>query len=80
LLLISADSIADHTCHDIEINRAMEHHQASEARVIPILPHLVDWQGAPFSQLSALPRNQHPVTSWSLFKRLQKEFEQWRSS
>jgi hypothetical protein len=65
LLLISADSIADHTCYDIEINRAMEHHQAGEARVIPILLRPVDWQGAPFSQLPVLPRNKQPVTSWS---------------
>ena len=64
LLLISADSISDHTCYDIEINRAMERHQAGEARVIPILLRPVDWQGAPFSQLPVLPRNQQPVTSW----------------
>ena len=64
LLLISADSISDHTCYDIEINRAMEHHQAGEASVIPILLRPVDWQGAPFSQLPVLPRNQQPVTSW----------------
>jgi hypothetical protein len=65
LLLISADSISDHTCYDIEINRAMERHQAGEASVIPILLRPVDWQGAPFSQLPVLPKNQQPVTSWS---------------
>jgi HEAT repeats/TIR domain/HEAT repeat len=65
LLLISADSIADHTCYDLEIQQAMARHQAGEARVIPILLRPVDWQGAPFSQLPVLPRNHQPVTSWS---------------
>lgn len=64
LLLISADSLADHTCYDIEINRAMERHQAGEARVIPILLRPVDWTGAPFSQLPVLPQNQQPITTW----------------
>jgi hypothetical protein len=35
----------------------MERHQASEARVIPILLRPVDWTGAPFSQLPVLPKN-----------------------
>ncbi|MDX2214313.1 MAG: HEAT repeat domain-containing protein [Oculatellaceae cyanobacterium bins.114] len=65
LLLISPDSIADSTCYDIEIKRAMERHQAGEARVIPILLRPVDWQDAPFSQLEVLPKNKQPVTSWA---------------
>jgi len=42
----------------------MERHQAGAARVIPILLRPVDWQGALFSQLPVLPKNQQPVTSW----------------
>jgi TIR domain len=64
LLLISPNSMVDNTCYDIELNRAMERHQAGEARVIPILLRPVDWKNAPFSQLPVLPRNQQPVTSW----------------
>ncbi|MDX2214310.1 MAG: hypothetical protein SFY66_13555 [Oculatellaceae cyanobacterium bins.114] len=65
LLLISPDSIADNTCYDVKIKRAMERHQAGEARVIPILLRPVDWQGAPFSQLEVLPKNKEAVTSWA---------------
>jgi HEAT repeat protein len=64
LLLISSDSIADNTCYDLEIKRAMERHQAGEAHVIPILLRPVDWAGAPFSQLDMLPKNKRPVTTW----------------
>ncbi|PSN18719.1 hypothetical protein C7271_11065 [filamentous cyanobacterium CCP5] len=63
LLLISANSLADDTCYDLEIQRAIERHQAGEARVIPILLRPVDWAGAPFSQLPVLPKNHQPVTS-----------------
>nr|WP_240966768.1 HEAT repeat domain-containing protein [Nodosilinea sp. P-1105] len=64
LLLISPDAIADDTCYHLEIQRAIERHQAGEARVIPILLRPVDWQGAPFSQLDVLPKNHEPVTTW----------------
>ncbi len=64
LLLISANSLADDTCYNLEIQRAIERHQVGEARVIPILLRPVDWAGAPFSQIEVLPRNHQPVTSW----------------
>jgi HEAT repeat protein len=65
LLLISANSLADNTCYTLEIQRAIERHQAGEARVIPILLRPVDWTGAPFSQLEVLPKNHQPVTTWA---------------
>jgi len=65
LLLISANSLADDTCYNLEIQRAIERHQAGEAQVIPILLRLVDWAGAPFSQLEVLPKNHQPVTTWA---------------
>jgi HEAT repeat protein len=64
LLLISPDSMADNNCYDVEIKRAMERHQAGEARVIPILLRPVDWTGASFSQIPVFPRNRQPVTTW----------------
>lgn len=64
LLLISASSLADDTCYTLEIQRAIERHQAGEARVIPILLRPVDWAGAPFSELEVLPKNHQPVTLW----------------
>ena len=41
----------------------MERHDAGEARVIPIILHAVDWEGAPFSKLKALPTDAFPVSN-----------------
>src|SRR5712692_3909995 len=64
LLLISADFLASDYCYGIEMKRALERHQANEARVIPILLRQVDWKGAPFAHLQALPTGAKPITSW----------------
>ncbi len=65
LLLISADFLASDYCYDKEMKRALERHEAREARVIPIILRPVDLKGAPFSHLQALPKDAKPVTSWS---------------
>lgn len=65
LLLISPDFFASDYCYSIEMQRALERHEANEARVIPILLRPVDWKEAPFRHLQALPTNAKPITSWS---------------
>ena len=65
LLLISPDFFASDYCYGIEMTRALERHRYNEARVIPILLRPVDWHGAPFAHLQALPTNTKPVTTWS---------------
>ena len=64
LLLISPDFIASDYCWDVELKCAMKRHEAGEAVVIPIILKEVDWTGAPFGNLQALPRDAKPVTSW----------------
>jgi tetratricopeptide (TPR) repeat protein len=64
LLLISPDFIASNYCYDIEMVRAMERHDSGEARVIPIFLRPVNWKGAPFGKLQALPTDAKPVSSW----------------
>lgn len=64
LLLVSSDFIASDYCYDIEMKRAMERHEAGEARVIPIILRPVDWRGTPFNKLSWLPQNGEPVVQW----------------
>ena len=64
LLLISSDFIASDYCYNVEMMRAMERHNAGEARVIPVILRSVDWQGAPFGTLQALPQDAVPVTRW----------------
>jgi len=64
LLLISADFLASDYCYDVEMKRAMKRHEAGEARVIPVILRPVDWKGAPFVKLQALPRDAKAVTEW----------------
>ncbi|HEX6012094.1 MAG TPA: TIR domain-containing protein, partial [Geminicoccaceae bacterium] len=55
LLLVSADFMNSDYCYDIELKRALERHEASEARVVPIIVRKVAWYSAPFGKLQALP-------------------------
>lgn len=64
LLLVSPDFIASEYCYGVEVKRAMERHDAKEARVIPIIFRRVHWKKAPFGKLQALPTEGKPVTSW----------------
>jgi len=65
LLLISPDFMNSDYINDIEVKRAMERHESGEARVIPVILRPVDWEGAPFSKLQALPTEVRPITLWS---------------
>jgi hypothetical protein len=65
LLLVSPHFIASRYCFSVEMVKAMERHEAGEARVIPILIRPVDWEGVPFDKLQMLPKGAKAVTSWS---------------
>jgi hypothetical protein len=65
LLLVSADFLASDYCYDREMTRALERHDAGEARVIPVILRPVDWHGAPFARLQALPRDGKAIIKWS---------------
>lgn len=61
LLLISNHFLASDFCWDVEMKQALA---STTARVIPILLSPVDWRGAPFAHLQALPKDARPVTTW----------------
>lgn len=64
LLLVSADFLASDYCWDREMKRALERHDAGEARVIPVFVRTCEWRGAPFGRLQGLPRDARPVMQW----------------
>lgn len=64
LLLVSAAFLASDYCYDIELKRAMERHEAREAIVIPVILRPVDWHGAAFGKLKALPKDAKPISEW----------------
>ena len=65
LLLISPDFLASDYCSSIEMQRALARYIAGDAQVIPILLRPADLSGTPFTHLSCLPHNAHPVTNWT---------------
>ena len=65
LLLVSADFLASDYCYEVELKRALERHDAREARVIPVILRPCDWHLAPFGKLQALPRDGKPIANWS---------------
>lgn len=64
LLLISSAFLASDYCYDIEVKRAMERHEAGEARVTPVILRACDWHSAPFGKLQAFPKDGKPVKQW----------------
>lgn len=64
LLLVSSDFLSSPYCYSREMMRAMERHNAGEARVIPVILRHCLWQSAPFGKLLAAPRDGKPVTAW----------------
>jgi hypothetical protein len=70
LLLVSIDFLASDYISDVELKRAMERHEAVEARVIPVILRPCDWQAESFGKLEAVPKDskEHikPVSKWPL--------------
>ncbi len=64
LLLVSSDFIDSQYCYSREMIRAMERHDAGEAKIIPVILRHCDWTNAPFGKLMAVPRDGRPVCSW----------------
>lgn len=62
LLLVSPYFISSDYCYDVEMKRAIERHEAGEARVIPVILHPCDWHGLPFGKLMATPTDGKPVS------------------
>lgn len=65
ILLISIDFINSKYCYDIELERALERHEASEAFVVPVILRSCMWQHTPFAKLQALPKDGKAVKLWT---------------
>ena len=65
ILLVSPHFIASDYYFDREMTRAMERHEAKEARVIPVILDHCDWKSAPFGKLLAVPTDGKPIAMFS---------------
>lgn len=64
LILVSPYFLASDYCYNVEMRRALERHEAGEARVIPIILEPCDWHNAPFGHLRATPTDGKPVSKF----------------
>lgn len=65
LLLVSPDFLDSDYCYDLEMQRALERHDAGEAVVIPVILRPCEWTHAPFGKLNATPPDGKPVTKFA---------------
>ena len=66
LLMVSPDFVASNYCVEREMQRALERHEAGEARVIPIIVEPCDWAAMPqLRRLKAVPKDGVPVSEWA---------------
>jgi TIR domain len=65
LLLVSSDFLASNYCYGVEMQCALERDKAGQARLIPIMVRPVNWKGAPFAYLQALPTDAKAITIWN---------------
>jgi hypothetical protein len=64
LLLVSPDFLASDYCYKREMGRALQRHDAHEARVIPVILRACEWQRAPIGKLRATPTDGKPIRKW----------------
>jgi tetratricopeptide (TPR) repeat protein len=64
LLLVSQDFLASDFCWGVELQQAMQRHDAGTARVIPIIVRPCTWQNEAFAKLQFLPDDGKPLSTW----------------
>jgi hypothetical protein len=58
---VSIDFINSEYCYDTELERALERHDAGQAKVIPVILRACMWQQTPFAKLQSLPKDGQAV-------------------
>lgn len=64
LLLLSPSYCQSDYCWNVELQRAMERHDAGQARAIPILLRPMKWDVLQINKYTIIPKNLIAVTSW----------------
>ncbi len=66
LLLVSPDFIASYYCVEREMRRALERHEAGEARIVPIIVEPCEWKEiSELCRLKAVPEDGNPISEWT---------------
>jgi hypothetical protein len=63
ILLVSSAFLDSTYCYVHEMGRAIQRHDAGEARVVPVILRPCYWEPAPFARVLGLPKNMVPITT-----------------
>lgn len=64
LPLVSIKFLSSEFCYSIQIQPALDRHNANEACVIPVILRPCDWKPEAFGHLQPLPQRGRPVAKW----------------
>lgn len=64
LLLISPDFLSSPYCQGVEMQLALERHNANECIVVPVSIRSCDWGESEFAKIQAVPKDAHPVSAY----------------
>jgi TIR domain len=65
LLLISPDFMESDYCYTVEMDYAIQRHDAGEAFIIPVILRPCEWKHSPLGKFQALPLRGKPVVKWT---------------
>ncbi len=65
LLLVSPDFMESDYCYTVEMDYAIQRHDAGEAFIIPIILRPCEWKHSPLGKFQALPLRGKPVVRWT---------------
>ncbi len=65
LYLVSADSMATDYIQQVELPMILQHCDAGECKLVPIIVRACDWEEQGFAKYNALPMKGKPIKSWA---------------
>lgn len=65
VLLVSSDFLDSDYCYSVEMEQALQRHEAGTVSVLPIIVRSALWELSPLASLQALPSGAKPITLWS---------------
>jgi hypothetical protein len=64
IFLVSSDFMASNYIHNVEIKNAMDRHNNSLIKIVPVIARPCDFASLPISNIQALPKNAKAITLW----------------
>lgn len=64
IFLVSSSFLASNYCQDVEVKKALEHHDQGIATIISIIVRPCDWKESKFSKIQVVPKEGTAINEW----------------